>query len=473
MQKKRKIFWGKTAIILGAIPFLMWAYEFGPDAGHCGVPKEGGTCLAAGCHTGTLNGSGGSVAVSLAGGTTYAPGEKQHLTVTISDSAATQRAWGFQLTVREESDTAKMAGSLASTDARTQLMCATSDLSGQRPVAFSAGGAQACPSNMPLQYIEHSLTGYQSTLGQTGSTTYEFDWTPPATAVGNVTIYVAANAGPAVLTQTNAHIYTKQITVTPAAAGGTPPAIQPGGVVSNANFGGFAAIAPGTWVDIYGTNLSTSTRLWAGSDFSGNTAPTSLDGVNVTIGGKPAFVEYISPTQVNIQAPSDAPTGATQMTVTNSAGTSAAYDITVNDAQPGLLAPAAFNIGGKQYVVAQHTDNSFVLPAGAISGVSTTPAKPGETVVIYGIGFGPAKDTSNATIPAGQIVTAANSLVNSLQMQVNNVNANLAYAGLAPNFVGLYQFNLVVPAVADGDWPLTFTLNGVKGSQTLYLSVHQ
>jgi uncharacterized protein (TIGR03437 family) len=476
MPKQRKIFWAKTAVIMSAIPLLIWAHEYGPDAGYCGVPKELGTCLNAACHSGTLNGSTGSVAVTFAGGSaTYTPGVKQHLVVTISDSAATQGAWGFQLTARNDSDTATMAGSFASTDAKTTLMCAPPNLAQEQEEPYNGGKAQTCPASMTLQYIEHSLQGYMSTLNQHGSASYEFDWTPPATNVGNIDLYVAGNAGPGgpVPVSTNAHIYTNKITVSPVT--GAVPAISSGGVVSASAFGGFSSIAPATWVEIYGSNLSTSTRGWAGSDFNGNNAPTKLDNVQVTIGGQPAFVDYISPGQVNAQVPSNVATGQQQITVTNSSGTSAAYNITVNAEQPGLLAPPSFNIGGKQYVVAQHaSDNTFVLPPNSISGLTTRQAKPGETIIIYGIGFGPAKDSSNAVIPAGQIVTSLNQLVNAVTLQVNGVAANLAYAGLAPNYVGLYQFNAVVPSVPDNDaWPLTFTQNGTKGTQTLYLAVHQ
>jgi uncharacterized protein (TIGR03437 family) len=49
---------------------------------------------------------------------------------------------------------------------------------------------------------------------------------------------------------------------------------------------------------------------------------------------------------------------------------------------------------------------------------------------------------------------------------------NVPYAGLAPNFTGLYQFNVVAPAnPGNGAVPLTFTVGGVAGTQTLYLSV--
>src|SRR4029077_13495953 len=107
--------------------------------------------------------------------------------VTIADP--TQRAWGFQLTVRLESNTASMAGGFASTDANTLLMCGSTDFARELAVSFSAGGLQTCPANLALQYIEHSAVGYAASRGHAGSQTYEFDWTPPASNVGNLTVY--------------------------------------------------------------------------------------------------------------------------------------------------------------------------------------------------------------------------------------------------------------------------------------------
>ena len=88
-------------------------------------------------------------------------------------------------------------------------------------------------------------------------------------------------------------------------SGGQPgvPAVTSGGVVSAGAFGEFASAAPGSWIEIYGTNLASDSRPWQASDFDGINAPTMLDGTSVTIGGQPAFVDYISPTQVNVQAP--------------------------------------------------------------------------------------------------------------------------------------------------------------------------
>src|SRR5215471_10419640 len=152
MQRKRKILFAKMAVIVGAIPFLLWAHEYGPDPGYSGVPRELGTCTAASCHVGTTNdpANKGSVSVAFPNGMVYTPGVKQHLVVTVSDPASTQRAWGFQLTARVASNTATLAGTFGSTDANTTLMCATASLAHLQERPF--GQTQTCPSNMTLQY---------------------------------------------------------------------------------------------------------------------------------------------------------------------------------------------------------------------------------------------------------------------------------------------------------------------------------
>jgi uncharacterized protein (TIGR03437 family) len=146
------------------------------------------------------------------------------------------------------------------------------------------------------------------------------------------------------------------------------PSIKPGGVVSASAFGQFSSIAPNTWIEIYGTNLAADWRGWTGSDFNGASAPTSLDGTSVTVGGQSAFIDYISPGQVNAQVPSNVRTGSQSLIVTTAAGASSAYTVTVNATQPGLLAPnPSFVVGGKQYVAALFSDGvTFAIPPAAI-----------------------------------------------------------------------------------------------------------
>ena len=170
---------------------------------------------------------------------------------------------------------------------------------------------------------------------------------------------------------------------------GLQPSVKTGGIASASAFGDFAAAAPGSWIEIYGSNLANFARSWAGSDFNGVNAPTALSGTSVTIGGQAAFVDYISATQVNAQVPSNVTPGQQPMIVTTAVGSSAPVMLTINSTEPGLLAPGSFDIGGTQYVAALFPDGStFVLPPGAIPGVTSQRAKPGDTIIIYGVGFG-------------------------------------------------------------------------------------
>jgi uncharacterized protein (TIGR03437 family) len=242
------------------------------------------------------------------------------------------------------------------------------------------------------------------------------------------------------------------------------------GVISASAYGGFSAVAPGTWMEIYGTNLANvASQTWAAVDFNGNAAPTALGGTTVTIGGQSAFIDYASPGQVNAQVPSNISTGPQQVVVMTPGGTSVAYTINVNTTEPGLLAPAVFDLGGEQYVAALYTNGTtYVLPPGAVSGITAARAQPGQTIVFYGVGFG----TVTPNSPAGQIVTQPNQLTGSFQIFFNGTPGTIQFAGLVNGFLGLYQFNVLVPNVAASDTvPVTFSLNGTPGTQNLVIPI--
>jgi len=245
-------------------------------------------------------------------------------------------------------------------------------------------------------------------------------------------------------------------------------AIAINGVVSASAFGGFTSAAPGSWIEIYGSNLASDTRSWTSGDFHGVNAPTSLNGTSVTVGGQAAFVDYISPNQVNVQVPSNVLSGPQPVIVTTGNAVSSPYTFTINAEEPGLLAPSSFKVGGIQYVTALFSDGvTYVLPPGAIAGITSRRAKPGDNITFYGVGFGPVIPNT----PAGQIVQQTNGLA-SFVLNFGQTQAAVSYAGLAPEAVGLYQFNVTVPNVVSSDQvPVTFTLGGVAGTQTLYISV--
>ena len=156
------------------------------------------------------------------------------------------------------------------------------------------------------------------------------------------------------------------------------------------------------------------------------------------------------------------------MVVTTAGGASDPLNVNVNATQPGLLAPPPFDIKGTQYIVALFPNQFYVLPPGTISGVASKRTVPGDTILLYGVGFGGLSDGT----PAGVIDSAQNNINASFTISIGGAAADIAYSGLTPGFVGLYQINVVVPNIAPNDQaPLTFSVNGTPGTQTLYLAI--
>ena len=231
-------------------------------------------------------------------------------------------------------------------------------------------------------------------------------------------------------------------------------------LVANAA-GGSPVIAPNTWVEIQGQNLSPAgdTRTWQAADFVGNQLPTQLDQVSVTVNGKSAYVYYISPTQINILTPPDAMTGSVQVVVTQNGAVSAPFP-----AQAQALSPAFFQFNGGPYIVATHANGSLLGPTSLFPGLST-PAQPGETVVLYANGFG---QTSTPVVSGA--VTQSGTLSPLPAITIGGAPATVSYAALVSP--GLFQFNVVVPAnAASGDQAVTATLNGVEASPVVLITV--
>ena len=229
-------------------------------------------------------------------------------------------------------------------------------------------------------------------------------------------------------------------------------------VVSGASYQ--AGIVPNSWVAIFGTNLSTVMGFWTISD---GQFPTQTGDVTVSIDGQPAYVEYVSPTQINVLAP-DVGSGAMQVTVTNSLGTSAA--VTVNSAVDG----PAFFLWDNQYVVATYTDYTYAVKDGAIPGLTTLPAQPGDVLILWGTGFGP----TNPVAPDGEEVpsNATYSVADTVTVTIGGVGAPVYGAALAPGFGGLYQVAIQVPLTApSGDQPIVATINGVSSPSTTLITI--
>lgn len=330
------------------------------------------------------------------------------------------------------------------------------------------------PGNDFLGFAELTSGSFTATFTESNGTTLKYDTFPfflynqpgdgTATCTGSPTACSVGQVGLKVGS-----------TITGKVSGSfdlTPIIRTSQGVISAGAFGAFSSIAPAGWIEIYGSQLVSdlNTHLWDGADFRGVNAPTTLRTTTVTIGGKPAYIDYVSPIQVNAQVPTGVPTGLQPVVVTTAGGSSLAFNIQVNAIQPGFLAPPSFVLNGRQYVVAQFPDNvTYVLPPGVTQAVPTRRAKPGDTLIIYGVGFGPV----TPTIPAGQIEQASNQLQSPLQIFFNGTPAPaIPYYGLAPTFVGLYQFNVVVPNIAANDAvALTFSVGTTPSTQSMIIAI--
>jgi uncharacterized protein (TIGR03437 family) len=239
-----------------------------------------------------------------------------------------------------------------------------------------------------------------------------------------------------------------------------PPAIT--SVLNGASYQ--PGIEAGSWVMIQGTNLANTYpgRTWAASEVDSDQLPTSLDGVSVTIDRKPAFVNYISPTQINVQAPTDGTVGKVDVVVTNNGAVSAAAT-----AQLQAVAPAFFKYLGTNYAVASLLpDHAMVGNPSVVPG--TIAAKPGDTLELLGTGFG----ATNPAVPAGTVVSGAPAVVTAPTVTVGGVAAQVVSAVLGAGGVGVYQVTIQLPAtVPTGAVAVQASVGGVQTQAGVLLFV--
>jgi uncharacterized protein (TIGR03437 family) len=219
---------------------------------------------------------------------------------------------------------------------------------------------------------------------------------------------------------------------------------------------GEAMVQPGSWVSIYGANLASGTSVWHGE------FPISLNGVSVSIDGRPAYLWYISPTQINLQVPDDSNESMVSVAVTTPSGTSASRVTLVSQA------PSFSLLGDGRHVAAEiatpkgmgaYGGGTYDLagPSNTFS-FNTRPVRAGETLVLYGVGFG----ATNPFVPAGQPHSGAAPVSSAISVSIGGVNANVGFAGITE--AGLYQINVTVPNVVSGDQPVQAIVNGAQSS---------
>jgi len=220
-------------------------------------------------------------------------------------------------------------------------------------------------------------------------------------------------------------------------------------------------VESGSWISIYGSSLANATVQWNG-DF-----PTSLGGVTVTIDNKPAYLWFVSSGQINLQVPDDTASGCVPVVVNTPNGT------VTTSVDMESISPSFSLIGGSYAAAVILTPNGggaygggtydLAGPVGAFS-FPTRPAKRGESVVLYGVGFGP----TSPSVPAGKVFSSAAKTTNTVQIYLSNSPGNflpapVAFSGLIG--AGLDQINITIPANApSGDLSLQAIVGAIPNN---------
>jgi uncharacterized protein (TIGR03437 family) len=238
-------------------------------------------------------------------------------------------------------------------------------------------------------------------------------------------------------------------------------------VVSSASY--VEGIVSGSWVTLFGQDLAPTTRPWRGDEIIDGVLPQQLDGVRVSIAGRPSAVYYVSPTQLNVQAPDDLPEGPVEVQVTRDDVTAARFTGTVRRYSPGFF---LFEQGGNRYLAAVHAlpESGRVIYVGRrdlFGGVlPARPVRAGDQVLLFGTGFGP----TSPPVPAGRVFVGAAPLTRPVRIRFGGRDATVLFAGISG--AGLYQFNVVVPdGLPSGDVPVVAEIEGVTAQSGAFVTV--
>jgi uncharacterized protein (TIGR03437 family) len=236
------------------------------------------------------------------------------------------------------------------------------------------------------------------------------------------------------------------------------PTIAANGVVDSASFSSGRAVAPGSYISIFGSALSdytdveTSARLPLAIDYVNVSFDVPSAGISV-----PGRLVYVSPTQVNVQVPWElqGQTSA-QMKVTIDYSVGNVVKVSLAD-----YAPAFFETSPG--VVAALDASNAVIGSG-------NAARRGQVIQVFANGLGPVTNQPASGEPAQADPNLSRTTTQPV-VTIGGHTATVSFSGLTPTLPGLYQLNVVVPPdLTAGTWPISVTIGG-KSSPSASLPV--
>jgi uncharacterized protein (TIGR03437 family) len=253
------------------------------------------------------------------------------------------------------------------------------------------------------------------------------------------------------------------------------PVITPGGVINGASFQAQQPLAPGSLFSIFGSALasqtaSASTVPFSSQPLSGVTVQFTNTATNTTVN---APLSFVAPTQINAQVPFELVTPGTSatvsMVVTNNGVSSPATQVNIAPYSPGVF---GYAVSATQSYALAYTYNTgqFAWPTGSVAGLTTAPATPGSLIVIYATGLG----AVSPTVADGAASLDATRTANTPPvLLIGGMSVPVAFAGLSPQFPGVDQLNVVLPAnVPTGNnVTVQLQLNGVTSPNTFTMAI--
>jgi len=209
-------------------------------------------------------------------------------------------------------------------------------------------------------------------------------------------------------------------------------------------------LAPGSWMAVYGRRFA-----HVRSDYNaieGARLPNALNGVEVTVAGRPAPIFATAGGWADVQIPFETPAGTHPVVVKNAVGTSNSVDVTV-----AATAPAIWRMGQNGGQIVRFTDFSFVTPE--------APARAGDILIAVTTGLG-------QTTPALQTGRAVNDLpdifgVTGVTASLGGTPAPVVVAAAYPGLPGSYVVAFMVPPGASGMQPFTITQGGRTSNRVM------
>ena len=278
-----------------------------------------------------------------------------------------------------------------------------------------------------------SVEGLNIPLRTLGTGSYSGTWTPVSAATEVLVTFAALHP-----TLTKAQ---RTFTVETATAPGDAslPLLFADGVVEGAGFTKRRPLSGGGIISLFGASFATE------NNFAGFPLPRELAGVSVRVGNQDAPLFFVGPGQINAQLPFEVSTGD-----------SVPVAITVD----GLLtAPQNYLIAAGQPGIFISGENAAILDASFQQVTAQNPARPGDTIQIFCTGLG----AVDVAVETGAPGPSFSTVEVPVKVTIGGIDAAVAFQGLAPGFVGLYQVNVVVPAgvTPGGAVPLVLTQDGI------------